>query len=95
MPPPGRCYRFVGKPMLTAAEYHMHEPLPIFRIQEAIFDFCRDRSGVVVFGAQAVNLYVSAPRMTQDVDLLCVDPGLVAGALARHIAETFHVATHP
>jgi hypothetical protein len=35
----------------------MHEPLPLYRVQEAIFEFCRGRDGVVVFGAQAVNMY--------------------------------------
>jgi len=69
--------------MLTAAEYHMHEALPIYRSQEAIFEFCRDRADVAVFGAQAVNLYVKEPRMTQDVDLLCTDPEATATMLAR------------
>jgi hypothetical protein len=38
--------------MLTAAEYHMHEALPIYRIQEAVFDFCRERPEVAIFGAR-------------------------------------------
>ena len=44
--------------MFIAAEYHMHEPLPLHRVQEAIIDFCRGRQDAVVFGAQAVNVYV-------------------------------------
>jgi hypothetical protein len=71
----------------------MHEALPIYRVQEAIFEFCRERPDVVVFGAQAVNLYVSQPRMTQDVDLLCVAPAEVATALARRLGDHFHIAT--
>jgi hypothetical protein len=78
--------------MLTAAEYHMGEPLPIYRLQEAIFEFCRDRMDVVVFGAQAVNLYVGQPRMTQDVDLLCAAPDVVAAALASRLGEQLHIA---
>ncbi|MES1207615.1 MAG: hypothetical protein ABUS79_16890 [Pseudomonadota bacterium] len=78
--------------MLTAAEYHMRETLPIHRIQEAIFDFCRHRLDMAVFGAQAVNFYVDQPRMTQDVDILCTDPSAFSADLARSIGDQFHVA---
>lgn len=74
--------------MLTAREYHMREPLPLSRVQEAILDFCRGRQDVVVFGAQAVNLYVSEPRMTQDVDLLSPRPAEVV----RELGEALHTA---
>ena len=70
----------------------MHEGLPIFRIQEAILEFCRDQPDIAIFGAQAVNLYVSDPRMTQDVDLLCASPESVARALARRLGDLFHIA---
>ena len=78
--------------MLTAAEYHMGESLPIYRLQEVIFEFCRGRMDVVVFDAQAVNLYVGEPRMTQGVDLLCTAPDVVAAALASRLDEQFHIA---
>lgn len=71
----------------------MHEILPIHRIQEAIFDFCRERQDLAIFGAQAVNLYVNQPRMTQDVDLLCASPADLAAALALRLGEQFHIAT--
>ncbi len=70
----------------------MREPLPLHRIQEAIFEFCRGRADVVVFGAQAVNVYVSTPRMTQDVDLLCCQPREQADALAKAIGDGFRIA---
>lgn len=71
----------------------MRELLPIYRIQEAIFDFCRDRPDIAVFGAQAVNLYVPEPRMTQDVDVLCIEPATVAAALTERLGQVFHIAT--
>ena len=33
--------------MLTATEFHMRESLPLHRIHEAIFEFCRGRSDAV------------------------------------------------
>jgi stage V sporulation protein SpoVS len=81
--------------MLTSAEYHMKERVPLAAVHEAIFEFCRDRADVVIFGAQAVNQYVSTPRMTQDVDLLSPTPKEVAEALARWLQErTRVVAAH-
>ena len=70
----------------------MGEPLPVYRLQEVIFEFCRGRMDVVVFEAQAVNLYVGEPRMTQGVDLLCTAPDVVAAALASRLDEQFHIA---
>ena len=49
----------------------MREQLPLATIHDAVLDFLRGRSDVVVFGAQAVNAYVDEPRMSQDIDLLC------------------------
>jgi hypothetical protein len=72
--------------MLIAREFSTREPLPLHRIQEAIFEFCRGRADVVVFGAQAVNVYVSTPRMTQGVDLLCSQPREQADAPAKRLA---------
>jgi hypothetical protein len=71
----------------------LHEALPLFRVQEAIFEFCRERPDVVVFGAQAVNLYVGQARMSQDVGLLCAHPEEVAASLAQNLGQRFHIAT--
>jgi hypothetical protein len=78
--------------MLTATEYLMRESLPLYRVHEAIFDFCRGRPEVTIFGAQAVNLYVSDPRMTQDVDLFSPTPRETAEALAAALNTAFHIA---
>lgn len=78
--------------MLTAREYLMREPLPLHEIQEAILDFCRGRDDAILFGAQAVNLYVESPRMSQDVDLLSPEPEHVASALRDALAQRFHAA---
>jgi len=55
--------------------------------------FCRGRGDAVVFGAQAVNVYVDLPRMSQDVDLLSANPAALAAALAQSLAASFHIAT--
>jgi hypothetical protein len=70
----------------------MREPVPLHRVQAAIFEFCRGRADVTVFGAQAVNLYVGEPRMTADVDLLSPDPATTARSLAGHLHATLRIA---
>src|SRR5512147_2292087 len=55
---------------LTFQEYMVAESLPLATLHEAVLDFLRGRDDVVLFGAQAVNAFVSEPRMTQDVDLV-------------------------
>ena len=53
--------------VLTFHEFVTHEPLPLSRIQGAVLEFLQGRDDAVLFGAQAVNAYVTAPRATQDV----------------------------
>jgi Nucleotidyl transferase AbiEii toxin, Type IV TA system len=77
---------------LTFREFAMHEPLPLASIFRAIFEFLRDRSDVVLFGAHAVNAYCTEERMTQDVDLLALDAQGTADTLRAHLFERFHVA---
>ena len=48
----------------------MGEQLPLATIHDAVLEFLRGRDDAVVFGAQAVNAYVSEPRMSQDIDLV-------------------------
>jgi hypothetical protein len=78
--------------MLSAKEFLMREPLPLHEVHEAIFEFCRNREDVAIFGAQAVNLYVSHPRMTQDVDLLSSALTTTAEDLAANLGQRFHIA---
>lgn len=70
----------------------MREPLPLSTIHEALLDFLRGRKDAVLFGAIAVNAYVSEPRMTQDIDLLSTDAKNLAEELRAFLSEKFHIA---
>lgn len=70
----------------------MHEALPLSKIQEAVLEFLQGRDDVVLFGAQAVNAYVSEPRMTQDARLLSVRAKDLAEELREYLSERFHIA---
>jgi hypothetical protein len=78
--------------VLTFQEFAMHETLPLSKIQEAVLEFLQGRDDVVLFGAQAVNAYVSEPRMTQYVDLLSIRAKDLAEELREHLSEKFHIA---
>ena len=70
----------------------MHEPLPLSKIQKAILEFLQGRDDAVLFGAQAVNAYVSEPRMTQDVDILSTRAKELAEEMREYLSEKFHIA---
>lgn len=70
----------------------MHEPLPLATIHTAVLEFLRGREDVVVFGAQAVNAYVSEPRMSQDIDLVSTRAAELAEELRDYLSEHFHIA---
>ena len=70
----------------------MREPLPLSTIHEAVLEFLRGRDDVVVFGATAVNAYVSEPRMTQDIDLMSMRAPELAEELRAYLGERFHIA---
>jgi len=78
--------------VLTFQEFVMHEPLPLSKIQEAVLEFLQGRDDAVLSGAQAVNAYVSEPRMTQDVDILSTRAKELAEELKEHLSEKFHIA---
>jgi hypothetical protein len=78
--------------VLTFKEFVMREPLPLATIHEAVLEFLRGRDDVVVFGATAVNAYVSEPRMTQDIDLMSTRAEALAEELREYLAERFHIA---
>lgn len=73
-------------------EIVMKEPLPLTTIQNAVIDFVRGRKDVVLFGAQAVNVYVNEPRATQDVDLMSTRAAAFAEELRAYLADRFHIA---
>ena len=45
-----------------------------------------------MFGAQAVNAYVSEPRMSQDIDLVSTRATELAEELREYLSERFHIA---
>jgi hypothetical protein len=73
-------------------EIVMKEPLPLATIQNAVIDFMRGRDDVVLFGAQAVNVYVTDPRATQDVDLMSTRAKELSEELQAHLSQLFHIA---
>jgi hypothetical protein len=77
---------------LTFQEFAMREQLPLSTIHDAVLEFLRGRDDVVVFGAQAVNAYVSEPRMSQDIDLLSTHADKLADELRQHLSDLFHIA---
>lgn len=70
----------------------MQEPLPLATLHNAVLEFLRGREDVVLFGAQAVNAYVSEPRMTQDVDVLATQASQFVEELRHELSERFHIA---
>ena len=70
----------------------MREPLPLATVHEAVLEFVRGRDDVVVFGATAVNAYVSEPRMTQDIDLMSTRAAELVQELRDFLSERFHIA---
>jgi len=78
--------------VLTFQEFVMHEPLPLSKIQAAVLEFLQGRDDAVLFGAQAVNAYVSESRATQDVDILSTRAKEFAEELREHLSERFHIA---
>ena len=70
----------------------MREQLPLATIHDAVLEFLRGREDVVVFGAQAVNAYVSEPRMSQDIDLLSTHADSLAEELRQFLTDRFHIA---
>jgi len=70
----------------------MREPLPLATVHEAVLEFVRGRDDVVVFGATAVNAYVSEPRMTQDIDLMSTRAAELAQELRDFLSDRFHIA---
>ena len=78
--------------VLTFKEFATREPLPLATIHEAVLEFLRGRTDIVVFGATAVNAYVDEPRMTQDIDLMSTRAVEVAEELRAYLTQLFHIA---
>jgi hypothetical protein len=78
--------------VVTFQEFAMQETLPLATIQNAVLEFLRGRDDAAVFGAQAVNAYVSEPRMTQDIDLISPRAAEFAQELRDYLSQRFHIA---
>jgi hypothetical protein len=78
--------------ILTFHEFAMREPLPLATIHEAVLEFLQNRDDVVIFGAQAVNAWVSEPRMTQDIDLVSTRAEAMAEEIRAYLSDRFHIA---
>ena len=77
---------------LTFEEFAMREQVPLAAIHEAVLEFLYGRNDAVLFGAQAVNAYVSEPRMSQAIDLVSTRAADLAEELREHLSERFHIA---
>lgn len=78
--------------VLTFEEFAMGESLPLSTIHGAVLGFLRSRDDVVLFGAQAVNAWVSEPRMTQDIDLLSTQASELASEIRQFLSDQFQIA---
>lgn len=81
-----------GDGALTFQEFIMREPLPLATIHDAVLEFLRGRDDAVLYGAQAVNAYVTEPRMTQDVDIASTRGKELAEELRKYLNRRFHIA---
>jgi len=77
---------------LTFEEFAMPEQVPLATIHDAVLEFLRGRNDAVVFGAQAVNAYVSEARMSQDIGLISTRAVELAEELREHLSGRFHIA---
>ncbi len=73
-------------------EFAMNEPLPLATLQTAVLEFLRGRDDAVLFGAQAVNAYVSERRTTEDVDVLSTRAVALAEELRAYLSQRFQIA---
>src|SRR5229473_2327222 len=58
----------------------------------AVLEFLRGRKDAVLYGAQAVNAYVTESRMTQDVDIASTRAKELAGEFRKFLNQKFHIA---
>jgi hypothetical protein len=69
----------------------MQEELPLSAVHSAVLEFLSNQEDIALFGAQAVNAYVSEPRTTQDVDILAKDAEEFAIALCDYLSQKFRI----
>lgn len=69
-----------------------HQKAPLSDIMRAVAKFISGRRDVVVFGAQAVNVYVGEERMTSDIDVLSTNAEKFANEIRDYLAKQFHIS---
>jgi hypothetical protein len=81
-----------GDGALTFREFAMGEPHPLAVIHDAVLEFLRGRNDAVLYGAQAVNAYVTESRMTQDVDVASTRAAELAQEIRAFLHKRFRIA---
>jgi hypothetical protein len=79
---------------VTVREVMTHEQVPLADVFREVGRFLIGRDDVVLFGAQAVNVYAATERMTQDVDVMSTRAEAVADELRALLSERFRTAIH-
>ena len=70
----------------------MKEELSKSQVQVAVFEFLRNRTDALVFGAQAVNALVAEGRFTEDVDVMSTRGVELAEEIREFLHDRFHIA---
>lgn len=78
----------------TAGDVLMDETLTPGAIQDAVIRFLVGNNEAAIFGSQAVNIYVSERRATEDIDVASTRAAELAENIHAHLNERFHIATH-
>jgi hypothetical protein len=77
---------------VTVREVMTHEQVPLADVFREVGRFLIGRDDVVLFGAQAVNVYAATERMTQGVDVMSTRAEAVADELRALLSERFRIA---
>jgi hypothetical protein len=77
---------------VTFREVMAHEEVPLADVFREVGRFLIGREDVVLFGAQAVNVYAETERMTQEVDVMSTRAEAVAEELRRLLSDGFRIA---
>jgi hypothetical protein len=78
---------------VTVREVMTHEEVPLADVFREVGRFLIGREDVVLFGAQAVNVYAETERMTQDVDVMSPRAEALTEELRQRLADRLRMAT--
>jgi hypothetical protein len=77
---------------VTVREIMTREEAPLADVFREVGHFLIGRDDAVLFGAQAVNVYVETERMTQDVDVMSTRAEAFIEELRARLAERLRIA---